>query len=124
MGLSINHMPGRIDNNCAVAYFTFKVTGGTMCIVKSYTGHVVRPLAEFSGDNTNTIVVINIGAASIGFILCDSVAGYAASADKRSKGVMRLVAGATGVIKATGISGMVRIYRSVTIGASATGGRV
>ena len=49
----------------ARVYFTCKVTSGTVSVVKGDASYVVRPLAEFSGDSTDAIVVLNKTGADI-----------------------------------------------------------
>jgi hypothetical protein len=85
-------MLGSIDNNIAIDYFTFQVAGCAMGIVESYPSYVMCPFGELDRDGTHAIVVINV-VTSFSSILWESVTSYAATADKVSQGVMRIVAG-------------------------------
>ena len=100
--VGIQHMLGSINDNASSvgADGTFKVACGAVCIVKSYAGYVMRPFGKFSGDRTDTIVVVadifavrsfkRLTATGIGG-LSDGVAFYAAATDNFS-GIVRVVA--------------------------------
>ncbi|HBG04303.1 MAG: hypothetical protein A2075_14100 [Geobacteraceae bacterium GWC2_58_44] len=82
-----------VDGDSVAHFPPFQMADGAVGVLNGTAGHVVRPLDELPGDGTHAAVVIDIVAEG-GPILGKSVAGYAATADEVSKGVVWIVAGA------------------------------
>jgi hypothetical protein len=65
MGLVVGHVVKRINNDSAGTYFAFKVAYGAICVSYSTAGYVMRPLAEFTNDGADAVVVADQGRSML-----------------------------------------------------------